>query len=189
MVTDQQYRRLLTLQRTERTMASAAAKAGMDQKTARKYRRLGKPPSQCKKARTWRTRVNIFQEVWPEVEQLLEQDQSVEAVTIMGHLCRKYGGRFKPSQVRTLQRRIKQWRASAGAPREVFFPQQHKPGRQAESNYSWSAVRTFVLPLRADLFELGDRNNLFLRVIRSFGWWITECIVGVGLSAGGTSDR
>jgi hypothetical protein len=71
MVTDQQYWRLMKLQSTERTLAGTAAKAGMDEKTARKYRRLRRAPSQCKRARTWRTRVNIFQEVWPEVEQVL----------------------------------------------------------------------------------------------------------------------
>jgi hypothetical protein len=116
----------MKLQRTEETLASAAAKVGMDQKTARKYRRLGRPPSQAKKPRATNTREGVFQDVWLEVEQLLQQDQRVEAVTIMDHLCRKYAGRFKPSQLRTLQRRIKQWRASAGAPREVFFPQQHQ---------------------------------------------------------------
>ncbi|HEY6243685.1 MAG TPA: IS21 family transposase [Pyrinomonadaceae bacterium] len=157
------------MQRTERTMASAAAKAGMDQKTARKYRRLGKPPSQCKKARTWRTRVNIFQEVWPEVEQLLEQDQSVEAVTIMGHLCRKYGGRFKPSQVRTLQRRIKQWRASAGAPREVFFPQQHKPGRQAQSDFTY--MNELKVTIAGQPFE-----HLFYHFVLTYSNWETGTI-------------
>jgi len=38
MVTDQQYWRLMKLQRTERALAGAAARAGMDEKTARKYR-------------------------------------------------------------------------------------------------------------------------------------------------------
>ena len=46
--------------RTERTLAGAAAKAGLDEKTARKYWKLGRPPSQCKKPRTWCTRVNVF---------------------------------------------------------------------------------------------------------------------------------
>src|SRR5437879_4415094 len=131
MVTDQQYWRLMKLQRTEKTLAKAAAKAGMDEKTARKYRRLGKPPSQCKRSRKGRTHKDAFQEVWPEVVQLLQEDQSVQAVTVMDYLGRKYGERFKASQLRTLQRRVKRWRASEGGPREVFFPQQHQPGRQA----------------------------------------------------------
>jgi hypothetical protein len=53
----------MRLQRTERTLAGAAAKAGMDEKTARKYRRLRRAPSEGKKQRTWQTRVNVFQEV------------------------------------------------------------------------------------------------------------------------------
>jgi hypothetical protein len=38
MITDQQFRRLMKLSQTEETLALAAAKAGMDEKTARKWR-------------------------------------------------------------------------------------------------------------------------------------------------------
>ena len=55
MVTDNQVRRLMKLIQTEKTYATAAAKAGMDEKTARKYRRIGKLPSEIKKEWTWRT--------------------------------------------------------------------------------------------------------------------------------------
>jgi predicted site-specific integrase-resolvase len=44
--------------------AALATKAGMDEKTVRKYLRLGKLPSQLKKKRDWRTREDPFQEVW-----------------------------------------------------------------------------------------------------------------------------
>lgn len=46
MVTDQQVRLLFKLMNTEPTLVTAAAKAGMNAKTARKYRRLGKLPSE-----------------------------------------------------------------------------------------------------------------------------------------------
>lgn len=59
----------MRLRRTERTLASAAAKAGMDEKTARKYLRLGKPPSQLRAARSYRTRADNFAEVWRELEE------------------------------------------------------------------------------------------------------------------------
>lgn len=137
MVTDNQVRRLMKLINTEKTFALAAAKAGMSEPTARKYRRLnGLLPSHSQTDRSWRTRPDIFREVWPEIEQFLQQDPSVEAVTIFEHLSRKYTGQFKPSQVRTLQRHIKLWRARFGPPREVFFPQQHTPGRQAQSDFT-----------------------------------------------------
>jgi len=42
MVTDQQVRRLFKLIQTERNFGIAAMKAGMDEKTARKYRKQDK---------------------------------------------------------------------------------------------------------------------------------------------------
>jgi len=159
----------MKLQRTERTLASAAAKAGMDEKTARKYRGMGRPPSQCKKPHTWRTRVNIFAGVWPEIEQFLKQDQSVEAVTIMGHLCRTYGGRFKPTQVRTLQRHMKQWRASAGAPREVFFPQQHQAERQGQSDFT--NMNELKVTLAGQAFD-----HMYYHFVLTYSNWETGTI-------------
>ncbi len=56
MVTDRQVRRLMKLMQTEKSLSLAAAKAGMDEKTARKYGRLKKFPSQVQETHTWRTR-------------------------------------------------------------------------------------------------------------------------------------
>jgi len=126
----------MKLSQTEETLALAAAKAGMDEKTARKWRRLGKPPSEVKQPRAYRTRPDAFAEVWEEIEQLLEGEPSLEAKTIFDHLCRKYEGRYQESQLRTLQRRVKIWRALKGAPKEVFFAQEHVPGRQAQSDFT-----------------------------------------------------
>lgn len=136
MMTDQQYWRLMKLLRTEATLTGAAAKAGMDEKTARKYRKLGKPPSQLKEPRRYLTRADGFAQVWRELEEMLERDPSLEAVTLMEHLCRQNSGQFQMGQVRTLQRRVKQWRATAGPEREVYFPQEHEPGRQAQSDFT-----------------------------------------------------
>ena len=64
MVTDQQVRRLLSLMQKKKTLAQAAAEAGMDEKTARKWRDSDKLPSQCRQPRTYRTRPDPFAEVW-----------------------------------------------------------------------------------------------------------------------------
>ena len=64
----------MKLLQTEETLAIAAAKSGMDEKTARKWRREGQPPSQSKQERDYRTRTDTFAEVWREVEQLLERE-------------------------------------------------------------------------------------------------------------------
>jgi hypothetical protein len=49
MVTDEQVRRLRKLSNTEKNQEIAAAKAGMDPTTARRYRNLERLPSQLKK--------------------------------------------------------------------------------------------------------------------------------------------
>ena len=127
----------MKLSQTENTLALAAAKAGMDEKTARKWRGLGQLPSEPREARGYRTRVDPFAGVWGEVEQLLERDASVEAKTIFDYLCRQDPEQFQEMQLRTLQRRVKQWRAQKGEPREVYFPQEHVPGRQAQSDFTY----------------------------------------------------
>jgi len=135
MVTDHQVRRLMKLVTSGLPLASAALKAGMDVKTARKYRRLGKLPSETKAPRTWRTRPDPFAGVWEEVRPMLEINPGLQANTLFAYLQRQYPGRFQDGQLRTLQRKLKAWRALDGPPKEVFFPQKHHPGDLAQSDF------------------------------------------------------
>ncbi len=136
MVKDQQVRRLFTLLQRENSQAVAAVKAGMDAKTARKYRRLGKLPSEVAVTHRWRTREDPFAEVWEEIHQELAVNPGLQANTLLAALQRKYPGRFQDGQVRTLQRRIKTWRALEGPAKEVFFSQVHEPGRLCQSDFT-----------------------------------------------------
>ena len=104
-------------------------KAGMDRKTARKYVAAGKLPSEMAQPRDWRTREDPFAEDWPEVEALLRETPALEAKTLFEVLSAKYPGRYEAGQLRTLQRRVRLWRATQGPDREVLFAQQHRPGR------------------------------------------------------------
>ena len=122
--------------KVETTLETAAAKAGMDAKTARKYRRLGRVPSELTPGPRWRTREDCFQEVWGEVQSLLEMNPGLEAKTIFEYLQRRYAGRFADGQLRTLQRRVKVWRATEGPVKEVFFAQRHHPGRLSASDFT-----------------------------------------------------
>ena len=117
-------------------LVTAAAKAGMSERSARKYVRAGSAPSALKVPHTWRTRADPYADVWPEVEALLLQDGSLEAKLVWGELNERYPGRFPPGQLRTLQRRFRRWRARSGPDREVFFPQVHVPGEQAQSDFT-----------------------------------------------------
>jgi hypothetical protein len=135
MVTDRQVRRLRKLIH-EQGLSLASAKAGMDEKTARKYLTSGKLPSECRPERLWRTRPDAFDEVWSSVSELLESNPGLEAKTLFGHLQREHPGRFQDGQLRTLQRRVKYWRAVEGPSREVYFEQVHQPGKLCQSDFT-----------------------------------------------------
>jgi len=121
---------------TEKTKVAAADKAGMDEKTARKYLRMDKLPSEVEKEHTWRTREDPFAGVWEEVRRKLEINSGLEAKTLFEDLQRRYQGRFSDGQLRTLQRHAKRWRALEGPPKEVFFDQVHHPGRLCQSDFT-----------------------------------------------------
>jgi hypothetical protein len=135
LVTDQQVRRLFALVKRENNQEIAAAKAGMDRKTARKYLRARRLPSELRQAPRWRTRTDAFAGVWEELGELLKINPGLEAKTLFDYLQRQHPGRFQDGQLRTLQRRVKVWRATEGPPKEVFFAQQHHPGRLSASDF------------------------------------------------------
>jgi hypothetical protein len=137
MITNQQVRKLRLLDRQGLAKEVAAARVGMDAKTARKYRRLGKLPSEVTiMDRNWRTHSDLFAEVWPELEAKLQLNPALEAKTLFVDLQRRFPGRFADGQLRTLQRRVKTWRAEGGPSKEVFFAQVHYPGRLAASDFT-----------------------------------------------------
>lgn len=135
-VTDAQVRRLFRLLAQDKTLTYAALKTGMDRKTARRYRDMQQFPSDNPTTHHWRTRDDPFADVWEQVEQQLRLQPGLQAKTLFEWLQRTYPGRFQDGQLRTLQRRIKQWRAQDGPGKEIFFGQDHHPGRLAASDFT-----------------------------------------------------
>src|SRR5229473_7091377 len=167
MITDHQVRRLRKLSNTEKNQEIAASKAGMDPKTARKYLATNRLPSELNGERYWRTREDPFNEVWEEVQRQMEESPGLEAKTVFEWLQREHPGRYADGQIRTLQRRIKLWRATEGPAQEIYFGQKHEPGKLCASDFTHMTElgimiegQTFDpsdLPFRAYLFELGNR--------------------------------
>lgn len=132
--TPQQIRKLMKNSKTK-TLGAAAAKAGMSENTARKYlKRRGKTIE--RKAREYRTRTDPFFRVWSEIETMLAADPLLEAKTLMEWLLEQSPSEFQMSQVRTLQRRVRDWRAVHGPDKKVMFPQKLQPGLQSQSDYT-----------------------------------------------------
>jgi hypothetical protein len=136
MVSDRQVKRLWRLVGQKWALEVAAAKAGMDPKTARKYLRDRRLPGEMGQKHTWRTRPDPFADSWEEIRQLLAVEPGLQSKTIFEHLQQVQPGRFSDGQVRTLRRRISYWRATEGPPREVFFAQEHRPGEVCQSDFT-----------------------------------------------------
>ena len=138
MVKDKQVQ-LLRLKMAEgKTIEAAAAAADMSVRSAHNWK-TGPLPSQTKKHRHWRTRQDPFEGVWEaDVVPLLERDEAgaLEVTTILAELGRRYGDRFDERHLRTLQRRVRDWRTLHGPGKEVFFEQEHVPGREAAFDFT-----------------------------------------------------
>src|SRR5271154_6677928 len=160
-VTDAQVKELRQNLNRRASLREAAMKAGMDRKTGRKYRDRGQLPSECRAAHTWRTRVDPLVEVWPRLEELLQRDAALQAKTLVFPLQRlhqrlellqgeaawqaktlvealerEYPGQDWQSRRRTVERRVRQWKAKHGPAKEVFFSQVHEPGRLGSSDFT-----------------------------------------------------
>ncbi len=153
----------------EKTLASAAAKADMDEKTARKYKRLRMLPSEVKKPHTWRTRKDPFDSVWEHVSSLLGVNSGLFGKTIFQYLQREYPGKFADGQIRTLQRKIKNWRAIEGPSREVFFPQEHYPGMLGASDFT--SMNKLGITISGVQFD-----HLFYHFVLTYSNWETGTI-------------
>jgi hypothetical protein len=138
MVTDAQVRRLREKRMAGKSLAAAAAAAGMSERTARTWQ-SGRLPSTRRSPRTWRTRADPFATVWAtEVVPWLEADRDgrLQALTLFEELGSRHPGQFLPGQLRTLQRRMRDWRALHGPDQEVFFEQTAVPGREGALDFT-----------------------------------------------------
>ena len=115
----------------------AAVKADMDRKTARKYIREAKLPSELMQPRTWRTRENPFShDDWTAIASRLEETPELEAKTLFEWLAERRPGVYTPGQLRTLQRHVRRWRAAHGPDKEIFFAQRHRAGEAAQTDFT-----------------------------------------------------
>ena len=169
MVTDAQVRLLRQKMDDKKTQEAAAAAASMSVRSARKWQ-TGALPSEKKKPRSWRTRIDPFADVWTaEIEPLLRADEDgvLQATTIFEVLEQRAPGKFSVGQLRSLQRRMRDWRAVHGPEKEVYFEQKHVAGREAAVDF------THATDLRITILGKALRHLLFQLVLSFSGWrWI-----------------
>lgn len=118
----------------------AALRAGLHRNTGRRYLKTGKLPSELKQPRTWRTRQDPFAEDWEEIAGRLAEAPELEARALFEDLVRRRQGQYEEGQLRTFQRRVKQWRAQHGPAREIFLPQQHRAGEAMQTDFTSGSI-------------------------------------------------
>ena len=124
----------MSFRQTE-TASVAAAKAGFSAATAYRIEEDPRLPSQKKVPRARRRR-DPLAAVWDnEVVPLLKSTPGLRPVAIFDEIRRRHpeiGGGIR----RTLERRIRTWRALNGAEQDIIFRQEHPPGRLGLSDFT-----------------------------------------------------
>lgn len=171
-VTDQQVEVYMT-DRLHKSQRVAAARAGFSERTARRIDADPRPPSQRKCARD-RTVPDPLEAVWePVLLPILARDPAVQAITLLRHLQMADPEAFPDDRVRrTLERRVRNWRALHGPERDVIFRQTPEPGRMALSDFTDArelGVTVVGQPLEQRLFHF---------VLAYSGWEHAAVVLG-----------
>ena len=169
-VTDQQVRKLREEMAKHGCAELASIRSGMHRNTGRKYLHTDKFPTELKEPRDWRTRLDPFEADWSDIERRLIDAPELEARILFEDLMRRRPGVYQEGQLRTFQRRVKEWRAHHGPDKEVFFPQDHRPGEALQTDFTW--VTELGVTIQGEAFP-----HLLCHVVLPFSnWsWITVC--------------
>jgi len=133
-ITDRQMRLYMTFRRNY-SPAIAAAKAGFSTAAAYRFEHSPGLPSQNKAPRK-RRRQDPLADVWEsDVLPMLTASPGLRSIAIFEELLRRYPA-LGSSIRRTLERRIRSWRALNGPDQEVIFRQEHPPGRMGMSDFT-----------------------------------------------------
>lgn len=171
-VTDQQMR-VYMIDRLNYSQRVAAARSGFSERTARRIEADPRLPSQ-KKACRGRTVPDPLEAVWePVLLPILERDPAVQAVTLLRHLQMSDPEAFPDDRVRrTLERRVRDWRALHGPERDVIFRQTPEPGRMALSDF------TDAIELGVTIAGQPLEHRLYHFVLAYSGWEHAAVVLG-----------
>jgi transposase InsO family protein len=170
-ITDLQVNKYKEL-RGQHGQEAAAAKVGISVASARRIESSAALPSQ-RPPRHWRTRADPLAEVWDaDVVPMLQSAPSLMAVTVLEELQRRHPERFPDSVLRTLQRRLSQWRAEHGDEREIYFAQEHPPGLLGLSDF------TVADALDISLGGLAFPHRLYQFALAHSGWRHVRVVLG-----------
>lgn len=142
----------------------------------------GMHQQQSQGQRQWRTRSDPLAAVWAsELEPMLEREPRLEATTLYEYLLKTYPGDYE-STLRTVQRRVQQWKALHGPAKEVMFEMHHELAEVGHSDFT--ELKQVSITIAGKPYE----HLLYHYRLAYSGWQYVQVIEGgesfVGLSEG-----
>jgi hypothetical protein len=121
--------------RLTKPVAVAAAKAAISMASAYRIESDPRLPSQRQQSRGRRRPDPLGNVFDADVVPMLKAAPAIRPVTVFEELRRRYPD-LSPGLRRTLERRIRAWRAQHGPARDVMFHQVHEPARVGLSDFT-----------------------------------------------------
>lgn len=171
MITQQQYKRLMSEYKKTDNLSISALKADVDRHTARKYIQADKCPADLQVKHNWRTRSDPLESIWGEVTAMLRNAPELEAKTLFEHFLARPDSGLEESHLRTFFRRVRHWRATQGPEQEVFFAQKRQPGQLMQLD--WTHARELKVTIQGEALE-----HLFCHCVLPYSdWqWANRCV-------------
>jgi hypothetical protein len=102
---------------------------------------------------------------------MLSKTPGLEAGTTLELLQAQQPGRYHEGHQRTLQRRVRRWRAEQGPEREVWFTRAHRPGEAAQTDFT--STEELGVTIAGQVFQ----HLLCVVVLPYSNWqWATVCL-------------
>ena len=135
-ITDRQHEDYMTLRR-HHTQKIAAAKAGFSASTGSRIDHDARLPSRkSRERRHGGGKPDPLAGLWEEeIMPLLAATPGLRPIAVLEEMQRRHPERDLSPARRTLERRMRAWRAEHGPEREVIFRQAHPPGQQGMSDF------------------------------------------------------
>src|SRR5471032_575075 len=131
--------RLYMTYRHSKDATVAAAKSGFSRATGYRIEDDPRLPSH-KKAPRGRRRPDPLAEVWDgEIVPILKSAPGIRAIAVLDEIRRRHP-QISAGIRRTLERRMRNWRALAGPEQDVIFRREHEPGRLGLSDFTDTSV-------------------------------------------------
>lgn len=122
--------------------------------------------------RDWRSVADPLAEVWEsELEPMLKREPQLKPTTLFEYLQAQYPGKYV-KVLRTLQRRVRAWKALHGQAKPVMFELRHEPGMMGLSDFT--ELKGIAITIAGKPFE----HLLYHYRLAYSGWQYAQIIQG-----------